>query len=118
MLQSKQNRKIQKNNLNSVFGWFLLACLLSILLNEILPVFKAPFRFTAYTILLFGITPILFNRKKAVMCFKFLQYTCLLLVFVGFLNTGNISLSKILSKQANRNHTNTEFKLFFCIFLL
>ena len=43
------NRKIQKNNLNSVFGWFLLACLLSILLNEILPVFKAPFRFTAIT---------------------------------------------------------------------
>ena len=91
------NRKIQRNNLNSVFGWFLLACLLSILLNEILPVFKTPFRFTAYTILLFGITPILFNRKKAVMCFKFLQYTCLLLVFVGFLNyylyrTGSLSI--------------------------
>lgn len=80
------NRGIKRNNINSVFGFFLLACVMSVLLNTILPVFKAPFRLFAYTILIFAVTPVLFSKQKAVMCFKFLQYTCLLLVGVGFMN--------------------------------
>ncbi|TGX82103.1 hypothetical protein E5358_08575 [Palleniella muris] len=88
-----------KNNIGSVWGIFLTACVFSVLFNTILPVFKAPYRLAGYSILIFAVTPILFNVKKAVMCFKLLQYTCLLLVAVGFLNyymyrTGALEISE------------------------
>ena len=80
------NINVRKKNLISFFGWFIIACFLSIIGNDILPVFQAPQRFLGYTLLLLGITPILYSRHKFNTCFLFLQYTCILLILVGFIN--------------------------------
>ncbi len=80
------NMSVKRNNIMSVFGMLLFACLLSILLNDILPVFQAPFRLIGFTILMLGVTPILFSRKKAISCYKLLQYSGLMLIIVGFYN--------------------------------
>ncbi len=82
------NKNFKKNNSSSVFGLFLLTCLISILFNynRILPVFQAPFRFMAFSVLIIAFTPILSSVKKNIYCYRFMLYSCILLVFVGFIN--------------------------------
>ena len=60
------NRSYKKNNLFSVFSLFLLTCLISLLFNHtrILPIFQAPFRLMAFSILIIGFTPLLSSIKK------------------------------------------------------
>lgn len=80
------NLSVTRQNFISLFGWFLIACLLSIIANDTLPIFQTPQRLLGYTMLMLGITPLLFSQQKLFRCFLFLQYTCILLIFVGFVN--------------------------------
>ena len=80
------NMDFSKSNIFSIFGFFLLACFVSLLVNvtTIMPVFEAPFRFIAFIILIMAFTPILYSEDKIRDCYRFLLYSCFLLVIVGF----------------------------------
>lgn len=101
------NINVRKKNLISFFGWFIIACFLSIIGNDILPVFQAPQRFLGYTLLLLGITPILYSRHKFNTCFLFLQYTCNLLILVGFINFYLYKNGTLQIMEGNRVYAGT-----------
>lgn len=107
------NKNFKRNNSSSVFGLFLLTCFVSLVFNyyRTLPVFQAPLRFMAFTTLVVAFTPILSSIKKNIYCYKFIVYSCILLVFVGFINyyayeTGALDISEGLRVYAGTIGTN------------
>lgn len=82
------NKGFAKDNLVSFFGLFLLVCFISLLVNylDILPVFNPLFRFFAFVLLIVAFTPILYSVRKMICCYNFVQYSCIILVIIGFVN--------------------------------
>ena len=103
------NRSYKKNNLFSVFSLFLLTCLISLLFNHtrILPIFQAPFRLMAFSILIIGFTPLLSSIKKNIYCYRFIIYSCILLVFIGFINYYSYKTGAIEVSEGNRVYAGT-----------
>lgn len=72
----------------SIYIVYLLACLLSILTNNIPSYYKIPYRFGAFIVLFIAFTPILNSRYLAVLRTKAIQYFCFFslgVVVVNFL---------------------------------
>lgn len=103
------NMDFSKSNVFSVFGFFLLACFVSLLVNvtTIMPVFEAPLRFIAFIILIMAFTPILYSEDKVRDCYRFMLYSCFLLIIVGFINFYLYKSGTIQVDEGNKVYAGT-----------
>lgn len=88
-----------KSRTDGVFGFYLLACGISILLNNIPSFYNIYVRFAVYILLFLAFTPLINSRYISVLRMRSIQYFCFFTVFIvginfAFFKGGNISAAQ------------------------
>ena len=88
-----------KSRTDGIFGFYLLACGMSILFNNIPSFYNIYVRFVAYILLFVAFTPLVNSRYASVLRMRSIQYFCFFTVFIVginfvFFKGGNISAAQ------------------------
>ena len=88
-----------KSRADGIFGFYLLACGMSILFNNIPSFYNIYVRFVAYILLFVAFTPLVNSRYASVLRMRSIQYFCFFTVFIVginfvFFKGGNISAAQ------------------------